>query len=67
MISSKKRAAICCRAPDHDDFGLNQSKIIVMDSSNLERDSRSSLRDLRKPDCAGKAAQRPTFPVLVRL
>jgi hypothetical protein len=26
------------------------------------RDARSSLRNLRKLDCAGKAAQRPSFP-----
>ena len=47
----------------HDDFGLNQSKIMnVIDSNNLERDMRSSSRNLRELDCAGKAAQRPTFP-----
>jgi hypothetical protein len=33
---------------DHDDFGLIQSKIIVIDSNKI--------------DCPGKAAQRPTFP-----
>jgi hypothetical protein len=48
-------------ALDHDDFGLNQSKIIVIDSYKLERDMQISLRNLRKLDCAGKAAQRPTF------
>jgi hypothetical protein len=42
---------------------LNQSKIMnVIDSKGLERDRRSSSRNLRKLDCAGKAAQRPTFP-----
>ncbi|MGP0060599.1 MAG: hypothetical protein ACLPID_15040 [Beijerinckiaceae bacterium] len=50
-------------ALDHDDFGLNQSKIMnVIDSKDLERDMQISLRNLRKLDCAGKAAQRPTFP-----
>ncbi|MGP0060760.1 MAG: hypothetical protein ACLPID_15880 [Beijerinckiaceae bacterium] len=39
-----------------------QSKIIVIDSKDLERDAQISLRNLRKLDCAGKAAQRPTFP-----
>ncbi|MGP0061416.1 MAG: hypothetical protein ACLPID_19260 [Beijerinckiaceae bacterium] len=34
----------------------------VIDSNNLERDAQISLRNLRKLDCAGKAAQRPTFP-----
>ncbi|MGP0060695.1 MAG: hypothetical protein ACLPID_15550 [Beijerinckiaceae bacterium] len=48
---------------DHDDFGLNQSKIMkVIDSHKLERDRQISLRNLRKLDCTGKAAQRPTFP-----
>jgi hypothetical protein len=47
---------------DHNDFGLIQSKIIVIDSNKLERDRQISLRNLRKLDCAGKAAQRPTFP-----
>jgi hypothetical protein len=27
------------KALDHDDFGLNQSKIIVIDSKSLERDA----------------------------
>jgi hypothetical protein len=26
--------------PDHDEFGSNRSKLIVIDSNNLERDSR---------------------------
>src|ERR1039458_4616601 len=48
---------------DHDDFGLNQSKVInVIDANNLERDRQISLRNPRKLDCAGKAVQRPTFP-----
>jgi hypothetical protein len=41
---------------------LIQSKIIVIDSKDLERDMQISLRNLRKLDCAGKPAQRPTFP-----
>ncbi len=41
---------------DHDDFGLNQSKIIVIDSNKLERDTQISPRNLRKLDCAGKPA-----------
>ncbi|MGP0060136.1 MAG: hypothetical protein ACLPID_12705 [Beijerinckiaceae bacterium] len=45
---------------DHDDFGLNQSKIIVIDSKGLERDMQISSRNLRKLDCAGKPV--PTFP-----
>jgi hypothetical protein len=46
---------------DHDDFGLNQSKIMnVIDSNKLERDMQISLRNLRKLDCAGKPV--PTFP-----
>ncbi len=41
---------------DHDDFGLNQSKVMnVIDSINPERDARSSLRNLRKPDRARKS------------
>jgi two-component system chemotaxis response regulator CheB len=49
--------------PDHDDFGLNQSKIMnVIDSDNLERERQMSLRNLRELDGAGKIAQRPTFP-----
>jgi hypothetical protein len=48
---------------DHDDFGLMRSKIMnVIDSKKLERDRQISLRNLREPDCAGKAAQRPAFP-----
>ena len=48
---------------DHDDFGLNQSKIMnVIDSNKLERDMQINLRNLRKLDCAGKAAQCPAFP-----
>ncbi len=34
----------------------------VIDSYKLERDTQISLRNLRKLDCAGKAAQRPNFP-----
>jgi hypothetical protein len=49
-------------ALDHDDFGLNQSKIIVIESNKFERDMRMSLRNLRKLICAGKPAQHPTFP-----
>ncbi|MGP0059355.1 MAG: hypothetical protein ACLPID_08730, partial [Beijerinckiaceae bacterium] len=49
-------------SPDHDDFVLIQSKIIVIDSDKIERDRQISLRNLRKLDCAGKAAQRATFP-----
>jgi hypothetical protein len=58
---------------DHDDFGLNQSKIMnVSDSNNPERDAQISLRrlrkldpqissrNLRKLDCVGKPV--PTFP-----
>ncbi|MGP0061126.1 MAG: sulfite reductase subunit alpha [Beijerinckiaceae bacterium] len=46
---------------DHDDFGLNQSKIMnVIDSNKLERDAQISLRNPRKLDCAGKPV--PTFP-----
>lgn len=57
---------------DHDDSGLNQSKVMaetsdisdvfmnVIDSHNLERDLRISLRNLRKLECAGKPV--PTFP-----
>jgi precorrin-3B synthase len=48
---------------DHDDFGLHQSEIMnVIDSNNVERAAQTSPRNLRKLDCAGKAAQRPTFP-----
>ncbi|MGP0060051.1 MAG: PAS-domain containing protein [Beijerinckiaceae bacterium] len=48
---------------DHDDSGLNQSKIVhVIDSKNSEGDMQISSRNLRKLDCAGKTAQRPTFP-----
>ena len=50
------------RPPDRDEFGLNQSKVIVIDSNNPERDTQISLRNLREFDGAGKAAQRPTFP-----
>ena len=41
---------------DHDDFGLNQSKIIVnaIDSNNVERDRQLSLRNPRELDRAGK-------------
>jgi hypothetical protein len=40
---------------DHDDFGLNQSKIIKRDRFNeLEQDAQISLCNLRKLDCAGK-------------
>jgi hypothetical protein len=53
-----------CREPgsfffDHDDFGLIQSKIVVIDSNKLERDAQISLRNLRQLDCAGKPV--PTF------
>jgi hypothetical protein len=63
--SSLRRRRLCGdRRPaalDHDDFGLNQSKIMnVIDSKNLERDGQISLRNLRKLDCAGKPV--PTFP-----
>jgi hypothetical protein len=48
---------------DHDDFGFIQSKIMnVIGSNKIERDMQISLRNLRKLDCAGKAAERPTFP-----
>jgi tRNA (guanine-N7-)-methyltransferase len=48
---------------DHDDFGLNQSKLMnVIDSKSLERDMQIGSGNLREPDCAEKAAQRPTFP-----
>jgi hypothetical protein len=48
-------------ALDHDDFGLNQSKIMnVIDSNKLERDMQISLRNLHKLDCAGKPDS--TFP-----
>ncbi|MGP0061332.1 MAG: glycosyltransferase family 4 protein [Beijerinckiaceae bacterium] len=59
---------------DHDEFGLHQSKLMhetsdisgvfinVVDSKSLERDTQTSSGNLRKLDCAGKAAQRPTFP-----
>ncbi len=49
-------------ALDHDDFGLNQSKIVAIESKKSERDRQISLRHLRKLECAGKSAQRPTFP-----
>ena len=50
-------------ALDHDDFELIQSKIMnVIDSNKLELDAQISSRYLCKLDCAGKAAQRPTFP-----
>ncbi len=46
---------------DHDDFGLNQSKVMnVIDFESLERDRQISLRNLRKLDCAGKPVS--TFP-----
>ncbi len=49
------------RPLDHDDFGLNQSKIVdVIDSNNLARHAQISVRNLRKLDCAGKAG--PSFP-----
>ncbi len=35
----------------------------VIDSNKLERDAHISLCNLRKLECAGKAAQRPTFPI----
>jgi hypothetical protein len=51
------------RRLDHDDFGLNQSKIMnVIDCKNKERNTLLSSRSLRKLNCAGKAAQRPGFP-----
>ncbi|MGP0061679.1 MAG: hypothetical protein ACLPID_20620 [Beijerinckiaceae bacterium] len=46
---------------DHDDFGLNQSKVIVIDSHNLERDMQISLRNLHELDCAEKSVA--TFPL----
>jgi hypothetical protein len=39
MTSSEKSAPFRDHALDHDDFGLNQSKIIVIDSKDLERDA----------------------------
>ena len=47
---------------DHDDFGLNQLKIMnAVDSNKFERDSEISSCNLRERDCTGKA-QRRTFP-----
>jgi hypothetical protein len=46
---------------DHDDSGLNQSKVMnVIDSHNLEREMQISLRNLRELDCAEKSVA--TFP-----
>ncbi len=59
-------------ALDHDDFGLNQSKVMietsdisdvfrnVIDPKSVELDMQISSRNLRKLDCAGKPV--PTFP-----
>jgi hypothetical protein len=57
LLQAREPAALL----DHDDFGLNQSKIMnVIDSKNLERHGQISLRNLRKLDCVGKPV--PTFP-----
>jgi gas vesicle protein GvpN len=51
---------------DHDDLGLNQSKIMnVIDANNLERDAQISLRNLRELDCAGKPLPAFSHPALV--
>jgi len=48
---------------DHNDFGPNRSKVMnVIDSEAFERDRQISSRNLGKLDCAGKPAQRATFP-----
>ncbi|MGO9025859.1 MAG: hypothetical protein ACLQIQ_16415 [Beijerinckiaceae bacterium] len=62
----RARCATGRAAPlDHDDFGLNPSKIMnVIDSKDLERDMQISLRNLRELDCAGKPASTFSHPTL---
>jgi hypothetical protein len=56
-----ENAATTCPL-DHDDCGLKQSTIMnVVDFKDLERDRRSSSRNLRELDCAGKPRRVPLF------
>ncbi len=61
LVPQPEGASACEPILDHDDFALNQSKIMnAIDSHKLERDAQISLRNLRKLDCDGKPV--PTFP-----
>jgi putative membrane protein len=54
------------RPLDHDDFGLNQSKIIVIDSNKLERDEEKREPAFRRNQVYADCVNLPAYPALCR-
>ncbi|MGP0059847.1 MAG: hypothetical protein ACLPID_11235 [Beijerinckiaceae bacterium] len=64
LFDASRVARMLARPLDHDDFGLNQPEIIVIDFNNLERDIQVSLCNLHELDCAGKPVSAFPHPAL---